>query len=106
MHRAIMNPLPGFLVDHKNGNKLDNRKCNLRIATVAQNNANSKAHADKKVPVKGVTFDPRCKTKPYRARIKLHGKLKDLGHYPTMEEANAAYFNAAKAAWGEFARMN
>jgi hypothetical protein len=40
MHRLIMKPPPGKVVDHKNGNGLDNRRCNLRICNQAQNLCN------------------------------------------------------------------
>jgi len=48
MHRIIMNCPPGLLVDHINGNGLDNRKENLRIVTVEVNNNNAKSHRDAK----------------------------------------------------------
>lgn len=43
LHREIMNPPKGMVVDHKNHNKLDNRRCNLRICTQAENLRNIKS---------------------------------------------------------------
>src|SRR4051812_8940949 len=42
MHRVIMGAESGQIVDHKSGVKLDNRRANLRFATVGQNNINSR----------------------------------------------------------------
>ena len=42
LHREIMNPSPDMYVDHINGNRMDNRRCNLRIASSTENHANSK----------------------------------------------------------------
>jgi hypothetical protein len=47
MHRQIMNPPQGKVVDHKNGNGLDNRRCNLRICSAQENAWNCRPHADK-----------------------------------------------------------
>lgn len=106
MHREIMTPLPGFLVDHANQNKLDNRRCNLRIATISQNNANSKCHSDTALGIKGVIRDPKCRSKPFRARIRFNKKLIDLGYFQTAEEAHAAYCEASTKFNGPFARFN
>lgn len=70
-------------VDHINGNTLDNRKCNLRVATKSQNQMN--------VNYRGVD---KQKNGTYKARIKLHGKAYYLGTYLTEEEALYARFYA------------
>lgn len=45
MHRVIMEPAKGMVVDHINGNGLDNRRCNLRITTVKENARRQKEQA-------------------------------------------------------------
>jgi hypothetical protein len=88
------------MVDHRNGNKLDNRLENLRKATKSQNAANCGALVTNKLGVKGVS---RCGNR-YRADIRIQGKGYNLGRYDTIEEAAAAYARAAKAGFGDFAR--
>lgn len=78
-------------VDHVNGNKIDNRISNLRIATRQENLFNSRCRADSKSGVKGVNKHG----KGWRAKIKRDGKLYFLGTYPTIEEAADAYKRAA-----------
>lgn len=89
MHREIMGSPGGFDIDHINGNKLDNRKCNLRVVphSVNINNRNTS-------PVKGFYFSD--KNKKYVSTIKIHGKKITLGSFLTAAEATAAY-NKAKA---------
>ena len=91
-------------VDHRNHNKLDNRRENIRIATPAQNLANSKARGTS--GFKGVSVTSDVKGKPYQAKIKSNGKTQYLGHFSTPEEAHEAYCVAATKAHGEFARFN
>ena len=55
MHRMIMRPPEGMVVDHINGNGLDNRRCNLRICTPVQNSRNRRKHADGKSRFIGVS---------------------------------------------------
>lgn len=91
----------GILVDHKDGNRLNNQRYNLRRATVAQNCQNSKKRSKKSV-YKGV----RAKKKRWEARITCNGKAIRIGTYPTEIEAAYAYDKAALEYHGEFARLN
>ena len=94
---------PSSCIDHINGDGLDNRFSNLRLATHAQNAANSKAKVTNLLGVKGVNRQKGRRSKPYRAVIRTEGTTKSLGYYKTHEEANVAYLKAAKEIHGEFA---
>ncbi len=102
-HRIIWEmfngPIPeGMLIDHIDGDTLNNRIENLRLATRQQNNANSVSRV-KDMP-KGVIRV----SKRYRARIYINGKYTSLGMFDTIEEAEAAYNAKAKEIHGEFAK--
>jgi len=106
MHRQLMGE-PDCWVDHRNLNRLDNRKTNLRLATPSQSNMNKVAHKDNESGYKGVSrnFNKRgADKKPYRARIHVKGKIIHLGVFKTKEEAAEAYRLAAPKYHGEFAR--
>lgn len=92
---------PSQQIDHINHVRDDNRIANLREASVAQNLANSIVRSDNKSGLKGVRYDRRCKR--YCARIFENGKFRHIGCYKTAEEANAAYFAAARERYGDFA---
>ena len=81
MHRVIMNPPPGYQIDHINGDKLDNRRCNLRIVTASENQRNRRN-------VKGYTYCKR--NKKWLAYLFLDGHFKNLGYFKTEEEAKEA----------------
>ena len=92
MHRLIMDlykkqPI-GVEVDHINGNKLDNRKCNLRLATRAQNSQNFKsAHKNNRTSgVRGVSWNKLAKK--FKAQLKLNGVIMHFGYHDTIEEAD------------------
>lgn len=102
MHRQIMDDPKGFDIDHRNRNGLDNRRSNLRVATRAQNGANSRLSIANKSGVKGV--DWMKSSEKWRARIGIRGERRWLGLFDTIEEATLARQRAAKEAWGEFAR--
>lgn len=104
MHTLITCPPPGMVTDHLNGNKLDNRRSNLRICTQAKNTRNSKPHSDSKSGFRGVSWHGL--TDKWQARVSINGKEKYLGLYDTREEAALAYNQAAKIHYGEFARLN
>ena len=109
MHRYIMGARRGQIVDHVNGNGLDNRRSNLRFATASQNRMNaSKSRAQSTTSTyKGVYYEKGGKrTKRWRARIDISGTKTDLGRFLTEAEAARAYDNAAKEHFGEFAKLN
>lgn len=87
-------------VDHVNLSKNDNRIINLRIATRAQNIANSNARLKNKVQRKGV----KKINNRYVARIYIAGEEKYLGIFKTLQEAGDAYDKAAAMEYGDFAR--
>ena len=90
---------PSLVPDHINCNPLDNRRGNLRPATIQNNNVNRRSLKKKHIP-KGV-FASREK---FRAMIQRDGKQYHLGVFDTAEEAQAAYMAAAVVMHGEFAR--
>jgi hypothetical protein len=83
-------------IDHKNGNPSDNRWCNLRKATHAQNSTNR--------PAKGVSYQ-RGRSKPFKALITQGGQRFCLGHYETEAEAVAVYRQFAAKIHGRFTRQ-
>lgn len=93
---------PLHLVDHRDGDRTNNRWTNLREATPSQNGANCSVRADSGTAVKGVIFVASCGL--YRARIRLRGKTAHIGYYRTKQDAAAAYWAAASTVFGEFAR--
>jgi hypothetical protein len=104
LHRVILNAPKGSEVDHINGDKLDNRKCNLRFVTHQQNCAGAPKRRSNTSGYKGVTWEPRATA--WRVYIRIDGKQVHLGHFKDLEEAARAYDAAAVEAWGEFAHRN
>ena len=102
--RLILNLSDAFFVDHINGDHLDNRKCNLRIATVKENSRNAGIRNDNTSGFKGVSFFRR--RGKYRAYINIDQKQKHLGYFDDPEEAARAYDEAARSYFGEFACVN
>lgn len=95
----------GVIIDHINGDRLNNSKENLRFATLAQNMQNKKTWA--KSGYKGVVYRRRNLQRPYVAFIKKgKGKQKYLGMHRTAEDAARAYDRAAKEMFGEYAWLN
>lgn len=89
LHRLVLGT--NEFVDHINGNRLDNRKLNLRIVTKSQNQMN--------VNYKGCYFVKNS----WIAKIKLHGKQLHIGSFSYEEEAKYARWYAERLLFGEFA---
>ncbi len=105
--RLIMNCPDGLVVDHVNHDTLDNRKCNLRICSVANNNMNQRKIIKRTSRYKGVSLRKEKRgLKKWRACINLDKKRISLGDYSSEEEAAFAYNKAAKRYFGEFAYLN
>lgn len=100
MHRIIMNNPIGLVVDHINGDSLDNRRSNLRVCRHNQNIQNQKLRVDSKSKLKGVYLHK--KNQNWCARF----RKKHLGVFRSAEEASEAYNRAALLEYGEFARLN
>ena len=102
MHRLIMKAKKGEIVDHINGNGLDNRKENLRIVTKRENSINSKIQSNNTSGVKGVALD-KSRGK-WIVQIMIDKKSKNLGRFDTFEEAVKVRKDAEKLYYGEFVR--
>ena len=104
MHRLILDAQKGFVVDHINGDGLDNRRCNLRLCKQSQNILNRKRASCSGNPFKGISKTRHGK---WRARIRVSG-IRYWVSPACADPAKAAdYYDAAAiAAFGEFACIN
>lgn len=104
MHRMILGLCvgDGIKTDHKDTNKLNNQKNNLRVCTTRQNNRNSKSKGGIS-KYKGVSL---TKHGTWKSGIKKNYEYVYLGCFQTELEAAIAYNEAAKELFGEFAKLN
>jgi hypothetical protein len=106
MHRLILGIPRGDKRqgDHiETGQTLDNRRSNLRVATRTQNGTNTRRYACNTSGYKGVSW--HIAHKKWKASIRVDKKLIHLGYFDTAEKAYAAYCEAARSFFGEFARL-
>jgi hypothetical protein len=106
MHREIMNAPKGKIVDHKNGDSLDNRRVNLRFATQSQNLANAIRDKSKATSRFTGVYLNKAREKKWHVGIRYQGKKVFLGRFDNEIDAAKAYDEAAKKYHGEFARLN
>ena len=104
LHRYLLKPGPGYDIDHISGDKLDNRRANLRICTHQQNMFNQKMRRTNTSGFYGVSQVKN--TGRYEAYIHYDGEKKHLGTYKTAEEAASVRDKAAVRFFGAFARLN
>ncbi|MDB6104080.1 MAG: phosphatidylinositol-bisphosphatase [Gammaproteobacteria bacterium] len=113
MHRLIVGAPAKTLVDHWNGNGLNNTRANIRVCTPTQNSWNKRV-VRARSGLKGAYWDPydyskgrrTLKTRPWKAKIQFEGRQIFLGRYASAEEAGGAYDQAAIRYFGEFAATN
>lgn len=98
LHRILMQPAKGQVVDHIDGDGLNNKRSNLRICTQSQNVANSRSRSGK---LKGIW---QIHNGRWTAQVAKDGKRYHLGYFSTPDEAFEAYKLAAKRLHGEFTR--
>ena len=102
LHRVIMNAGPGEEVDHRHGNRLDNRKTELRCCSHRQNICNGKKKSNAATSkFKGVSWNSQ--NMKYEVHIRAEGKHMFLGYFGDEVKAHEAYKNAAIKYHGEFA---
>jgi len=102
MHRLVINAPKGVMVDHVNGDGLDNQRENLRLCTNAENLRNRKLHKNSTSGYKGV-FPFRDK---YIVQIQFDGQRFYLGIYSDPIEAAKVYDKKAIELFGDFANLN
>ncbi len=101
LHKEIFGAIAvGYVVDHINGNVLDNRMCNLRLATKQQNTQNNEAGRKGTSKYPGVSWYK--KLGKWRAAISIKNTKKHLGYFQCELEAARAVKKAALKQYGEF----
>ncbi|MDD5381880.1 MAG: HNH endonuclease [Phycisphaerae bacterium] len=105
MSRLIMDCPPSKEVDHRNGNRLDNRRCNLRVCSHAENMRNQKKKVGKNIhsKYKGVAL---VQDKYWMSVLTYNYKTVYLGYHKTEKEAALVYDKKAKELFGEYANLN
>lgn len=102
MHRMVIGTPKGMFTDHINGDRLDNRRKNLRIVSISDNQKNMSRHKDNKSGYKGVW----AKGSRFVSSIMVDGKRHYLGTFGSPQEAALAYNNAAIKHHKTFAKLN
>lgn len=101
LHRFLLG-FPSDHVDHIDGNTLDNRRCNLRIASPTLSNANVSKRSDSRMQFKGI----RANHGRFSAALTASGTRFHIGTFDTPTEAALAYDREAVRRFGQFARTN
>lgn len=106
VHRLLLNPPPGMVVDHISGDPLDNRRCNLRICTPQQNLMNRRRYKPAASVYKGINVNKGRICCQIASTYQGKSRTTYLGVYESHEAAARAYDYAASYLFGEFACLN
>lgn len=104
LHQEIIGKKKGFVTDHINGNALDNRRCNLRLCTNAENQRNTKSRQGTSSVYLGVSWDKEMKK--WEAGIRINGKHKRLGRFKDEESAARCKDYHALIHYGQITQLN
>jgi hypothetical protein len=104
MHNFLAKPPPGVMIDHWDGNSLNNCRRNLRISTCPQNQMNRRKRTVLTSRFKGVSW--KKKNKNWVAQIRADNKVIHLGSFKLEEDAARMYDVAAEKMFGVFAATN
>jgi len=104
LHRYVMNAISGQIIDHIDGNVLNNQKTNLRIANKSTNGMNRNKQCNNKSGYKGVCFHKPANK--WVAQLVVNGIKVLNSFHTTKEDAARAYNEAAIKYHGEFAKLN
>lgn len=106
MHRYLLDPEDGMVIDHIDGNPLNNKRSNLRVCTRKQNMSNMKKPITNASGYKGVHFHKNTTDKVWMAQIRINNKNKFLGAFTSPVEAAKEYDLHAVAVFGIYAKLN
>jgi hypothetical protein len=97
LHRALMGLVlgDGLAVDHINRDRLDNRRCNLRVVSIGENVQNQGAHSDSTSRFRGVSWNQECRC--WQAHARVNGRSTYLGLFDDEKDAARAASRARKA---------
>lgn len=104
LHRLIMNCPDNMIVDHINGDTLDNRKSNLRIVTQSQNSMNKQIRSNNTSGITGVSYCKRSNN--WRSEICVNRKSIVLGYFNNFDDAVSARKSAEEKYFGEYSYDN
>lgn len=101
LHRLILPVPPGYTVDHKDRNPLNNQRFNLRQASYSQNNMNTKTRSDNTSGHRGVYWEKR--RNKWRVCINFKSRQIHVGQFSDKHDAIQAYQSKARELYGEYA---